>query len=170
MNRVLQGEKRYAYAPNSHNFIHILVHEVIDNERLELAIKKLHQANPILNSLLVRNNEGLERDELPFMMPEIIYLDRLNDTYYKKVMKEEERIPINLHNIGAYRLIILKDDEYTDIILMTHQLFMDANSSLHLMKALSLSLIYDFTNTSGYAICISPVLQNCCFLHCQMCN
>ena len=40
---------------------------------------------------------------------------------------------------------------------------------LHLMEALNLSLTCDFTNTAGYVICISPVLQNCCFLHCQMC-
>ena len=40
---------------------------------------------------------------------------------------------------------------------------------LHLMEALNLSLTYDCTNTAGYVICISPVLQNCYFLHCQMC-
>ena len=40
---------------------------------------------------------------------------------------------------------------------------------LHLMEALNLSLTYDCTNTAGYVICISPVLQNFCFLHCQMC-
>ena len=40
---------------------------------------------------------------------------------------------------------------------------------LHLMEALNLSLTCDFTNTAGYVICISPVLQNCCFLHRQMC-
>ena len=42
-------------------------------------------------------------------------------------------------------------------------------TGLHLMEALNLSLTCDFTNTAGYVICISPVLQNCCFLHCQMC-
>ena len=40
---------------------------------------------------------------------------------------------------------------------------------LHLMEALNLSLTCDFTNTAGYVTYISPVLQNCCFLHCQMC-
>ena len=43
-------------------------------------------------------------------------------------------------------------------------------TGLHLMEALNLSLTCDFTNTAGYVICISPVLQNCCFLHCQMCQ
>ena len=38
-------------------------------------------------------------------------------------------------------------------------------TGLHLMEA----LICDFTNTAGYVICISPVLQNYCFLQCQMC-
>ena len=42
-------------------------------------------------------------------------------------------------------------------------------TGLHLMEALKLSLTCDFTNTAGYVICITPVLQNCCFLHCQMC-
>ena len=42
-------------------------------------------------------------------------------------------------------------------------------TGLHLIKALNLSLTCDFNNTAGYVICISPVLQNCCFLHCQMC-
>ena len=35
------------------------------------------------------------------------------------------------------------------------------------MEALSLILTYDFTNTAGYCFCISPILQNCWFLHCQ---
>ena len=43
-------------------------------------------------------------------------------------------------------------------------------TGLHLMEALDLSLTSDFTNTAGYVICISPVLQNCCFLNCQMCD
>ena len=42
-------------------------------------------------------------------------------------------------------------------------------TGLHLMEALNLSLTCDFTNTAGDVICISPVLQNCCLLHCQMC-
>ena len=42
-------------------------------------------------------------------------------------------------------------------------------SGLHLMEVLDISLTCDFTNTTGYVICISPVLKNCCFLHCQMC-
>ena len=42
-------------------------------------------------------------------------------------------------------------------------------TGLYLMEALNFSLTCDFTNTAGYVICISPVLQNCCFLHCQMC-
>ena len=42
-------------------------------------------------------------------------------------------------------------------------------TGLHLMEALNLSLTCDFTNTAGYVICISPVLQNYCFLHRQMC-
>ena len=42
-------------------------------------------------------------------------------------------------------------------------------TGLHLMEVLNISLTCDFTNTAGYVICISPVLQNCCFLHCQMC-
>ena len=42
-------------------------------------------------------------------------------------------------------------------------------TGLHLMEALNLSLTCDFTSTAGYVICISLVLQNCCFLHCQMC-
>ena len=42
-------------------------------------------------------------------------------------------------------------------------------TGLHLMEALNLSLICDFTNTAGYVICILPVLQNYCFLHHQMC-
>ena len=32
------------------------------------------------------------------------------------------------------------------------------------MEALDLSLTCEFTNTAGCIICISPVLQNCCFL------
>ena len=35
------------------------------------------------------------------------------------------------------------------------------------MEVLNISLTCDFTNTAGYVICISPVLQNCCFLHCM---
>ena len=42
-------------------------------------------------------------------------------------------------------------------------------TELHLMEALNLSLTCDFTNTAGYVICISPILQNCYFLHCRMC-
>ena len=42
-------------------------------------------------------------------------------------------------------------------------------TGLHLMEALNLSFICDFTNTAGCVICISTVLQNCCFLHHQMC-
>ena len=42
-------------------------------------------------------------------------------------------------------------------------------TGLHLMESRNLSLTCDFTNTAGYVICISPVLQNCYFLHCQMC-
>ena len=42
-------------------------------------------------------------------------------------------------------------------------------TGLHLMEVLNISLTCDFTNTAGYVICISPVLQNCCFLHCQIC-
>ena len=42
-------------------------------------------------------------------------------------------------------------------------------TGLHLMEALNLSLTCDFTNTAGYVICISPVLQTYCFLHRQMC-
>lgn len=42
------------------------------------------------------------------------------------------------------------------------------STGLHLMDALNLSLTCDFTNSAGYVICISPVSQNYCFLHCQM--
>ena len=40
------------------------------------------------------------------------------------------------------------------------------STGLNLMEVLNISLTCDFTNTAGYVICISPVLQNCCFLHC----
>ena len=42
-------------------------------------------------------------------------------------------------------------------------------TGLHLMEILNISLTCDFTNAAVYVTCISPVLQNCCFLHCQMC-
>ena len=136
MKRAIIQEKRYAYAPNAHNFIHILLHEVIDMEQLKKAIMILHRANPILNSILVQDETGFAYEELPFMMPEIFELERLNEKYYKKVLSEEERIPLNLHQNSSYRLIILKDEEYTDLILMTHQLLLDATSSLDLLKTI----------------------------------
>ena len=40
-------------------------------------------------------------------------------------------------------------------------------TGLHLTEVLNISLTCDFTNTAGYVICISSVLQNCCFLHCM---
>ena len=40
-------------------------------------------------------------------------------------------------------------------------------TGLHLVEVLNVSLTCDFTNTAGCVICISPVLQNCCFLHCM---
>ena len=43
-------------------------------------------------------------------------------------------------------------------------------TGLLLMEVFSLSLTYDFTNTAGYVTSLSPVLKNCCFLYCQMCD
>lgn len=136
MKRKILGEKRYAYAPNAHNFIHLLLHEVIDMDRLYKALTLLHRVNPILNSFLAKTETGFELTDIPFMLPEVIVMERKNEKTYKKVMKEEERIPLNLHQNSGYRLIVIKDEEYTDIILMTHQILVDAYSSLVLVKAI----------------------------------
>ena len=153
MKRKLLGEKRYAYAPNAHNFIHVLMHEVIDVEKLKIAISMLHKANPVLNSLLERAETGFELVEIPFILPEIIEVERNNPTTYKKVMKEEERIPLNLRQSTGYRLVVVRDEEYTDLILMSHQILIDAESSLLLMqaiiKAYKLNVVTSFTYDVG---------------------
>lgn len=141
MKRKIMGEKRYAYAPNAHNFVHVLLHENIDVEKLKKSIAILHKANPILNSLLYETKNGLEYNDIPFMMPEIIELERIAADTYKDVLREEERIPLNLHHNSSYRLIIIKDDEYTDLILMSHQLLIDEYSTITLLQ--SILMVYD---------------------------
>ena len=41
---------------------------------------------------------------------------------------------------------------------------------LHVMEVLDLTPTCNFINTAIYVICTLPVLQDCCFLHCQMCD
>ncbi|MBR3839881.1 MAG: hypothetical protein IKM20_01950 [Erysipelotrichales bacterium] len=152
MKRKLLGEKRYAYAPNAHNFIHVLLHEVIDIEKLRTAIAMLHKANPVLNSLLERTEHGLELVEIPFIMPEIIEIERMNAKTYKKAMKEEERIPLNLRQSTGYRLVIVSDDEYTDVILMSHQILIDAESSLLLLAAILKAYTSNSVTSFAYGV------------------
>ena len=38
------------------------------------------------------------------------------------------------------------------------------------MEVLGLILTYDFNNTTSSVICILSILQDCCFLHDQMCD
>ncbi len=136
MRRRVNSERRYVYAPNAHNFVHILIHEVLDVEKLSKGIAMLHHLNTVLNSVLYECEHGLELREIPFMMPEIIVLNRDNEKSYKKIMNEEEMIPINLRSNAPYRVIVLRDNEYTDLIVFSHQVMMDAHSTLTLTKAI----------------------------------
>lgn len=130
MNKELSNERIYAFSPSANVTIHVLVPKLFTHEYFEECVSKLVRDIPHLNSVYDIDEERKPYlREVGFMMPQILYVQRKSRKTYRKTIQEEERIPFVRRNNPLYRIVVLEDENYTEILWISHRMLFDEESA-----------------------------------------
>lgn len=137
MRTALNNERIYAFSPSANVVCRVLIPRKVTREEFENAVRDLVKALPHLNSIFDMDEERKPylRD-VGFMMPEILFMERLNPKFYRKVVQEEERIPFVRRNNPLYRIVVLEDENTMELLWISHRLLFDEESSKRVCAAL----------------------------------
>lgn len=157
MRTELNNERIYAYSPSANVVCRVLIPQRFTREQYEVAMRDLIKALPHLNSVFdIDDQRNPYLREVAFMMPEIIYMNRINSKFYRKVVQEEERIPFVRRNNPLYRIVVLEDEEKSELLWISHRLLLDEESTKRVCSAFVSHLqgeeLPEFSFVSGHEV------------------
>lgn len=126
----LNDERIYAFSPSANVVVRAIIPQHFSQEHWEDTVKELVKKLPYLNSVyMVDEERKAHLRELWYMVPQIIFLNRNSKKFYRKVLQEEERIPFVRRNNPLYRLVVLEDEECSELLWISHRMLFDEEST-----------------------------------------
>lgn len=136
MKTALNNERIYAFSPSANVVCRVLIPRKVTQEELESGLRDLIKSLPHLNSVFdMDENRAPYLREVGFMMPQIIFMERSNSKFYRKVVQEEERIPFVRRNNPLYRIVVLEDEDTTELLWISHRVLFDEESTKRVCAA-----------------------------------
>lgn len=106
-----------------------------DKDRIAGSLEELRRVYPVLNYVLRQGkNRKLYFVRKPESKIRVVFLKRESGGQWKRVIKDQIKIPYRLLEEPLIRFIFLEDEEQFDIIMMGHHIMGDGKSVMHIFE------------------------------------